>query len=371
MNTSVARKTQSSSSCAGDSLSIRLLPNGESMSCVACHYFTLKANLAQKLYKSTKWTACCWGQEKSAQNTATAKTHFYTLKNITRGCQIIFRRTKRLSKSLIETKGCLGVLQKEKKKKKKRKKTLRLHLCRFPLTVTLGHNESVAWPGGAEPNRWMCVVKYQKIHRRWSEKQTCFCPNPAKVSVRFLRRAAVFLKVIATKPDGTQSRAERNNWWNPDLRIRMRISHSCCFWQHSLIIGNKLTWKRPRLVSLSAPLSIQICPPHPPHLLQLPPPSRLSPPPTQPPCPLVSGHLAWQSIILTAPRERKRKRQRDRKTGGYFDFQTWAPIFFFFFPSCVPPLPHRLPPFISSSSSSFLLSPFLLFFLPHLYSIYF
>lgn len=51
------------------------------------------------------------GQEKSAQNTATAKTHFYVFRNITEGCQIIFITTKSLSKMLIETKGCFGVLQ--------------------------------------------------------------------------------------------------------------------------------------------------------------------------------------------------------------------------------------------------------------------
>ncbi len=44
------------------------------------------------------------GQEKSAQNTATAKTHFYMFKNITDGCQIIFIRTKGPSRIVIETK---------------------------------------------------------------------------------------------------------------------------------------------------------------------------------------------------------------------------------------------------------------------------
>lgn len=81
------------------------------MSCVARHYFILKANLIQELYKSTM-TGVLLGQEKLTRNTAIAKTHFYMFKNITDGCQIIFIRTKCLSRISMETKGCLGVLQK-------------------------------------------------------------------------------------------------------------------------------------------------------------------------------------------------------------------------------------------------------------------
>lgn len=58
-----------------------------------------------------KMTGMLLGQENSAQNTVTAKTHFYMFKNITEGSQIIFIRIKQLSRILIETKGCLGVLQ--------------------------------------------------------------------------------------------------------------------------------------------------------------------------------------------------------------------------------------------------------------------
>lgn len=66
-------------------------------------------------------TGVLLGQENSAQNTATAKTHFYMFKNITEGCQIIFIRTKCLSRILIETKDCIGPLQ----------KPLFLYICYF------------------------------------------------------------------------------------------------------------------------------------------------------------------------------------------------------------------------------------------------
>ena len=105
----------------------------------------------------------------------------------------------------------------------------------------------------------------------------------------------------------------------------MTIRLSCCFWRCSLIIRNKLTWKQTRLLGLSAPLSIQTAPLPPPPTIT---PAFPAPQPRQPLCPLVSGHLAWQSIILTAPRERKRETKR-QKDGGYFDFQTWGPIFLY------------------------------------------
>lgn len=66
----------------------------ESMRCVACLYFALRADPNQKLCKIHKMTGELLGQEKSAQNTATAKTHFYMFKYITEGCQITFVRTK-------------------------------------------------------------------------------------------------------------------------------------------------------------------------------------------------------------------------------------------------------------------------------------
>lgn len=139
------------------------------MSCIAHHYFVRKANLIQKLYKSTT-TGVVLGQEKLTQNAAVAKTHFYMFKNITDGCQIIFIRTKCLSRSLMETEGCLDVVQKKQKKQ---------HICNFSLSIyiALRHNENaVCSDGWARPLKRHCQL--QKID--WNQKTNLFFWNLEK-----------------------------------------------------------------------------------------------------------------------------------------------------------------------------------------------
>lgn len=201
-----------------------------------------------------------------------------------------------------------------------------------------------------------------KMHCHQSENHP-FSFKPWNVNVRFLWVTALFLKAISWNQK--EHRDGKQSLWKPDLRIRMTISLPCCFWQCSLIIRNKLTWKHTQLVSLSTPLSIQTA------LLSLSPtitPSFPAPPPRQPLCPLVSGHLAWQSIILTAPRERKRGRQRDRKTGVTLTFRHGPHFFlspcFLSFPSSLPTSSYFLP-------LSLLFNPFVLFFSTLLFDVYF
>lgn len=67
-----------------------------SMCCAAPLHFTIKLNLTPEALQIHKMTGTLLGQEKSAQNTATAKRHFHMFKNITPGCQIVFVRTEPL-----------------------------------------------------------------------------------------------------------------------------------------------------------------------------------------------------------------------------------------------------------------------------------
>lgn len=250
-------------------------------------------------FMNPKWPVCWWARKNRLKNTAIAKTHFYMFKNITDGCQIIFSRTKCLSRVLMKTKDCLGVLHKPC-----------VSIYAISWAVTLGHNENAAWPvGWAKPPEGLREVS--KIHCHPSENKPAFL-KLWKVSVRFLRVTAALPKVVSQT---------RENWAGKDETPNPNDNLACCFWPYSLIIRNKLTWKYIRLINLSAPRLPKL--PHPPTITPLLPSSpRLS---RQPLCPLVSGHLAWQSFILTAPRERKgvTKRQRD---WGYFDFQTGAPV---------------------------------------------
>lgn len=155
-------------------------------------------------------------------------------------------------------------------------------------------------------------------NRLKSENKPVFL-KPWRVTARFMWVTTIFLKVISQNQE--EHRAGKPNWWDLDLTIQVVIWLSCWFWFCSLIIRNKLTWKHNRLVSLSPCLPKLPHPHQQPCLLQLPPPSQFPHRCRQPLCPLVSGHLAWQSIILTAPRERKRGTKRE-KDWGYFDFQT-------------------------------------------------
>lgn len=243
------------------------------------------------------------GQEKSTQNTAKAKKHFYTFKN--------HRKLPNYTH--------------------KNKATVQ----------NVDGNQRLPWCFAKKPCVSIYAIFFKLYH--WGimrmlqahVKNTCIVINQTRnllssspyESVRFLWDTAVLLAAIW--PRRGEHRAGKTGWWNPDLTVQMIICHSCS-WLRSYIIRNKLTWKHIQFVSMSAP-------PHPPKLLrpqpdprlqQLLPSSQPPPPMQQPLCPLLSGHLAWQSIILTAPRERMRetKRQRDY---GYFDFQTWAPIFFY------------------------------------------
>lgn len=165
----------------------------------------------------------------------------------------------------------------------------------------------------AEPNHQKGFVKYQKyivIH----QKTNPLFSNSGKSVWGFRGLPPSFQKSFRkTKRRTAPGRMK--------LPIPMIIWHLWCFWLCSSIIRNKLTWKYIRLVKLSAPLSTQTASPS----YNYPPPSQLPRLSRQPLCPLVSGHLAWQSFILTAPRERKgaTKRQKD---WGYFDFQTGAPV---------------------------------------------
>lgn len=147
----------------------------------------------------------------------------------------------------------------------------------------------------------------------------------------------------------------------------MIISLSCCFWRCSLIIRNKLTWKHTRLVSLSAPMSIQ---------------TALFPPAAYN-YPLLPGSPAQATPLPSCIRpfsvtihyfdgsQRKKERETKRqKDGGYIDFQTWAPIFFF--PIFLFPLLSFFLPLLTLSLLHLpLFNPFSCFFLltvPSLYS---
>ena len=100
----------------------------------------------------------------------------------------------------------------------------------------------------------------------------------------------------------------------------MIIGLSCCFWRCSLI-GNELTWKRTRLVSLSAsPSSIQTAFLPPPRLLQLPPLPLDSPAQATP----LPSCIRPFSVTIHYFDGSHRK-----KDGGYFDFQTCASEFLY------------------------------------------